>query len=155
MRRNLPDGRQVRSRRVIALMVMFALGAATVAMVGGWLVMARQGRSEIVLTHISTAELRDAGLVLNTPTSTLRVSEQKAIRTTLKNYPAGATVLQVVLAQVRSIPGESPSFNKACWIVSVHPTGGSFTANGTPGKWELALVNAESGHWLFTTVFGV
>ena len=134
---------------------MFALGAATVAMVGGWLVMARQGRSEIVVTHISAAELKGAGSVLNMPTSTPRVSEQKAIRATLKNYPAGAKVLQVVLAQLRSIPGESLPFNKTCWVVSVHPTGGSFTANGTPGKWELALVNAESGHWLFTTVFGV
>lgn len=110
--------------------------------------------SAVALRTASTRSLAAAGLVLEPPTSAASATREEAIKSTLKNYPLGAKIIETALAQVHTVPPGQPPYSKTCWAISVHPTGGVFGANGERGKWEIAFVSARSGHWLFTTVWG-
>jgi hypothetical protein len=110
--------------------------------------------SAVTLRTASAKSLAAAGIVLVPPTSAAKATRRQAIKAILENYPFGAKIVETVLAQVHTIPPSDPPYSRTCWVVSVHPTGGVFGANGERGKWEIALVSAKSGHWLFTTVYG-
>ena len=138
----------VRNLLLIAVLAIVGVGISACTPSSG------TASSPVGLRTVSTKSLATAGIVLDAPTSVARASKEEAIDTTLKNYPFGAKILETVLAQVHTIPPGQPRYNKTCWVISVHPIGGVSGANGEHGKWELALVSAKTGHWLFTTIWG-
>lgn len=138
-----------RSSRVRACAVALALA---VGVAGAGALSQRQAHGSgafVPMTSVSSATLAANGVELLVPSSGAAVSADQAAAVALRYY-AGATVRERVLARVQD-EHVHPALDRLCWVLSIVPRGGIFSASGgghgvqLPGTFRLFIVDAESG----------